>query len=173
MAMSTAQNFGNYASTNMIQEATAFKTVKSGPYDIQINKVYEMNTEEGFARVGATVVSEGQKRGMVFFRLQWVAARGTTGKLKAGCKLYAQLLKALHPTATLDELSKISVEQLLDEAEKYPVSAFISEYYTVKDDSNPPFTTSRRYPKTAEEIAAILKDGGVAKNDVVSIYPKK
>ena len=171
--MSTAESFGNFASTNMIQEATAFKTVKAGQYDIQLNKVYEMNDAEGFARVGATVVSEGQKRGTVFFRLQWVEARGTNGKLKAGCKLFSQLLKALHPTATIEELSKISAEVLLGEAERYAVSAFISEYYQVPDDSNPPYKSRRAYPKTADEIAAVLKEGGVAKNDVVSIYAKK
>src|SRR5688572_12086738 len=119
--MSTAEAFGNFASTNMIQEATAFKTVKAGGYDIQVSKVYEMDTEKGFARVGANVVSEGQKRGMVFFRIQWREERGSTGKLKSACKLYAQLLKALHPSATIDELSKIDAVTLLNEAEKYPV----------------------------------------------------
>ena len=171
--MSTAEQFGNFASTNMIQEATAFKTVKAGSYDIQVSKVYEMNIEEGFARVGANVVSEGQKRGMVFFRIQWTEKRNSNGKLAAGCKLYAQMLKALHPSATLDELSKIDAATLLNEAEKYPVSAFISEYYSVKDDSNPPYTTSRRYPKSPEEVKAVLSEGGIAKNDVVSIYAKK
>lgn len=171
---STVEEFNNYASTNLLSEANAFKTVKPGLYDIQVNKVYEKNDAEGWARLGAKAVSEGMPRGTVFFKVQWREERTPrTGKLKIACRLFGQLAKALHPKATVDELSKIDANTILDEAEKYAVSAFISEYYSVPDNSNPPFTTSRAYPKTPEELKDVLEQGGTARNEVVAIYPKK
>ena len=170
--MSTAEAFGNFAPANMIQEATAFKTVKAGQYDGQINKVYEFNADEGWARVGAKVAVDGAIRGSVFFRVQWKEARGKNGKLKGSCKLYAQLLKALYPTKTADELATVDAQTLLDDSMKFVVGMFVSEYYVVPDASNP-YGSSRVYPKTTDEIADVLKRGGKAKNDVLTISPKR
>lgn len=166
--MSSVAEFGNFASTNMINEATAFKTVKSGTYDIQVNKTYEFNETEGFARVGGKAIAGGIPQGTVFFRLQWKEARGTTGKLKIGCRLYAQVLKALYPTKSVEELSHIDAKDVIADLEKFPVRAFISEYYSIPDATNQ-YGSRRTTPKTPEEVKAALEAGGTPKNEVLTI----
>ena len=171
--MSTAEGFdGNFASANMISEGTAFKTVPNGFYTLQVNKTYEFNGEEGWARLGAKAIAGGMPRGSVFFKVQWKEERGSNGKLKTKCRLYVQLLKALHPQLSADELSKIDAKELLGEAEKYPVDGMVSEFYVVPDTSNP-FGSRRVYPKSPEEVATVRQQGGTPRNDVISISPVK
>lgn len=166
--MSTAAEFGNFATANMIQEATSFKTVPTGGYDAQINKVYEFNETEGWARVGARLVINGAARGSVFFRVQWKEARGKSGKLTTSCRLYAQLLKAMYPSKTPTELAAVDAHDVLDDAQKFPIHVFVSEFYKIPDATNE-YGSRREYPKTPEEVAAVLQKGGTAKNDVLTI----
>ena len=168
----SVETFGNFATSSMIAEATAFKTVKAGSYVLQVNKQYEINEDEGWARLGGRVIIDGTPRGSVFFKVQWKEERGDNGKLKTPCRLFAQLLRSLHPKDTADELSKIDAVTLISEAEKYPVQAYIGEFYKVPDTSNK-YGSTRKYPKTPEEVKVVLEQGGVPGNDVVSISPMR
>ena len=170
--MPTAAEFGNFATTNMIQEATAFKTVQRGEYRFQGNKIYEFDVEKGYARIGGKVSKDGQVKGSVFMKLQWKEERGANGKLKVACRLYAQALKALYPNNTVEELAAVDAKDLVDNMVKFPTTVFVGEYYAVPDNTNS-YGSRRVTPKNADEIKDLLKQGATAKNEVISVSAAK
>lgn len=167
--MSTlVEQFGQFASANLIEEATAYRTVTPGYYQFQGNKIYAFDEEKGFARIGGKVFSEGMSRGVVFLKLQWKEERDSKGRLKSACKLFGQALKALYPTKSVNDLTQISAKELVDNLMKYPVTVLVTEYYQVPDPTNS-FGSRRERPKTEEEVKAVREQGGVPKNEVIAI----
>lgn len=177
--LSQEELFSQEASAAAIAEATAFKTVPTGSYQIKLAKFVgkqDAPTDQfpkGRIRAQLTcnvLDAEGKKQGSITFSISREIGRvASTGKLDRLSKMDGQLMKALFPDVKNDaDLAKISWAEVFSRFEQYPVQAFITETFSTDID---PLTGARSYfdAKTPEEAKAYRERGLKANNNIQSI----
>ena len=161
--------FNEFATANMITEATKFGAAPTGSYDMRITK-YEGKERDGRkkAHIQAAISAEGRKRGVVFFDISWVEGRTSSGKLDRESRLWGQLVQALFPDKAATALADMPVGEVLDLATKYQLRVFVTEAFKVPDatkNSGYAYIT----PRSEQELKDLRSKGYNSQNFVQSI----
>lgn len=162
------QSFGEFANASALAEASAFKTVKTGPYRVQVTKAEGKkfdNDPRKFANLTVAIMDEtGQKKlSTAWVDVTWEEKRDQDGKLDRGFQLWNQLTRALYPDLNPADRSKKDVGTVLNDAKMYPVNSWVMEKFRVEQ---PDGKVKWIAPKTDEEAVQYRSLGGKVINTV-------
>lgn len=158
--------FATHAEEGLVEEATRYATVPTGPYTLVVEKyqagVEDDSTRRDYGRVLARIQAsvQGQdsdgRRGRVFFNVSPEERRDGSGRLDSAFRLYGMAIKA----TGLD--AGASLGEVLEALTRTPVTAFISESYQ-QDGAGWVRIESDQQRKE------VLEAGGQPKNFVLSL----
>ena len=129
-------SFGEFAKAGALAEASAFPTVQTGPYRLQITKS-EGKKFDGdprpYAHLTVSVMNEdGAKRlSTAWVDATWVEGRDAKGDLDRGFRYWDELTRALYPDLKAYERADKDVGTVLADAKLYPISGFVVEKFKV------------------------------------------
>ena len=162
------ERFNEFASASASAEASAFPTVETNPYRLQVTK-YEGKefNDHPYAHLTVSVQNEdgSRKLATVFADITWVEKRYPDGKLIKEFKLYDQLTRALYPDLTVEQRTQKDLGQVLADATAYPVSGFVTEKFQTIDAEGKKKWVS---PKTADEKVGYRSKGFKAGNFIAN-----
>jgi len=176
--------FETYTSESAAKEATAFKTIPTGSYNLQGDTVTVGEGDDErivslygrlYAHLAGTLTTKtGDRRGKQFFDVSWVEYRVNPGTMKgelitdenraeaqAGGWPQDKAFKLWNQLAVAFDAVKKPVREVLEMFKMYKLNLFITES----------FNTDKgwRSPRTAEEMATYVAAGYDRKNFVQSI----
>lgn len=131
------QSFGEFAAASALAEASAFKTVRTGPYRVQVTKVEGKkfdNDTRPYANMTVAIMDEtGQKKlSTAWVDVTWVERRDQEGKLDRSFQLWNQLTRALYPDLNASERAMKDVGTVLGDAKVYPLNSWVMEKFRVE-----------------------------------------
>jgi hypothetical protein len=153
--------YGKRADESLVREANAFRTLRTGLYQITTEKIDNRIGSEKSPwpgaylfniQVAAVPVGEGaddRKGGKQFHEISFESLRRDTGELATPSKLAGQYMKALGVEGK-------EIPEVMEAVALYPVNAYITESFKTPE--------GYRTPKTEEERAAYVKSGYEPKN---------
>lgn len=184
--------FNEFADSSAMAEASRFKTVPTGSYQLQVTKregrYYELKAgrngefwsgvfsdatevnpdwRKGVKLTAAVTNGEGKKLSTVNIEASWEAKRDPqSGKLDKLFNKWEQLTRALYPNLKAEERAQKSTGDVLQALNQFPVKAYITETFQVPavDGSNKWIT-----PATDEEAKQYREAGYKVANFVVNI----
>lgn len=155
-----------------IRDATAFPTVPTGRYRLEIQTKEIQTAGERSPWPGRMIVhckvqlldrETGDKKKTEFFDMSPVEYRNASGRLDGPYQLWCHAIKALGLTGA----SNRDVVAALD---SIPYDAWVREAFRVVDANG---QTSWRTPRNEEERSEYLNDGAEARNFVQSLKTLK
>lgn len=166
--------FDQFAEASALAEASAYPTVSTGAYRVQVQKVEgkEFANEPGrpYAHMQVAIYDEGgqKKLSTAFVDASWVMKRDDYGKPDRGFKYWDQITKALYPDLNPEERSKKDVGTVLKDVQTYPMSAFILEKFKVKKQDGTEKWTSVK--STEQDLAVEYRKAGFRAINTISNF---
>lgn len=184
--------FNEFADASAMAEASRFKTVPTGTYQLQVTKregrYYELKAgrngefwsgvftdttdvnpqwRKGVKLSASVLNEEGKKLATTNIEASWEAKRDPqSGKLDKLFNKWEQLTRALYPNLKPEERAAKSTGDVLNALSQYPVKAYITESFQVPGvDGSTKWTT----PKSDEEAKTFREAGYKVANFVVNI----
>lgn len=157
--------FDQYAEASALAEASAFPTVVTGPYRVQVTKYAGKkfpNDPRPFATLYVTIQDEAGSRKLssAFADVSWLMGRDQGGRPDRGFKLWNEMTRALYPDLNAEERAKKDVGTVLKDVQTYPMQAFVLEKFKVGEK----WVTA----KTTEEAAQYRSAGSRVINTVAN-----
>ena len=170
--------FEQYASATAIAEATAFRTVSPGEYNLHVTKMEPRRyteSDRGPARdvVRCTVAvtdDEGKRKGNVFISASWQERRTAKGFLDGSTKLWGQMVKATYPDKNATDIATINVAQAMNDIPEIPMRGYISESFLVPNGAGQSVWLS---PDNPDQLTDFRSHGYKAQNFVRNVTRAK
>jgi len=154
--------FEQHASAEMVKEATAYRTIPTGKYQLNAKKIEGRIGSEKSPWPGARLVhlqldaaADGAKKGVLFADISHETLRRDDGKLDNPSKLWGQYEKAL-------DMQGKSAGDVVEAIRLYPVDSFVTESFKTPD--------GYRTPRTDDERAEYVKAGFESRNFVQNVF---